>query len=160
MKTPLWPDIKYYTSSMPKKYKKAYVAGALTHHANSDQKETYLRIGDYCKKLGLKSAYVPCYMGTDPVKDPNVTPRKVWETDEREVREADLVVAYVGAPSLGTGGELEIARIAQNDIILWWYQGDVVSRLPLGNPAVIAKIEAINENDLFQQLKQIIHDRE
>lgn len=138
------------------KIKKIYIAGALT---NSHQKEVYEKIGEICRSIA-QEVYVPHLCGTDPVKNPDVTPEVVWRVDEREVSSADLIIAYVGRPSLGVGGELEIARLAGTDIILWWLRGEKVSRLPRGNPAVIKQIEAKNKNDLYNKLTDILKNYE
>ncbi len=137
---------------MKKKIKKVYIGGALT---NSHQKEIYEKVGEICQSIA-REVYTPHLRGTDPVKDSDVTPEVVWQVDEHEVSSADLVVAYVGRPSLGVGGELEIARMAKTDIILWWFKGEEVSRLPRGNPAVIEQIEAKDEEDLYNKLKNIL----
>ncbi|MFH1822185.1 MAG: hypothetical protein ABH830_00620 [Patescibacteria group bacterium] len=75
----------------------------------------------------------------------------VWQKNLREIAASDLLIAYVGEPSLGVGAELEIARITASDIIIWWFKGEKVSRMALGNPAVIKKIEAENEADLHMK---------
>jgi hypothetical protein len=99
---------------------------------------------------------VPHLNSTDPEKDPDEVPAVVWKTDHREVASSDVIIAYVGAPSLGTGAELEIARIAASDIIVWWYKGEKVSRMCLGNPNVKYQIEVEDNQDLENQLKQIL----
>jgi hypothetical protein len=139
---------------MAKKINKIYVAGALTH-ANDKIKETYLKIAEIFKII-CDDIYVPHAKGTDSVNHPDVMPEEVWRLDERAVATSDLIIAYVGEPSLGTGGELEIARFNKIDIILWWFEGQKVSRLPRGNPAVIAQIEADDENDLYEKLNGLI----
>ncbi|MFH1582949.1 MAG: XRE family transcriptional regulator [Candidatus Falkowbacteria bacterium] len=142
---------------MKKKINKIYVAGALTY-ANDKLKETYLKIAEICKII-CDDIYVPHAQGTDPINHPYITPAEVWRRDERAVSSSNLIIAYVGEPSLGTGGELEIARYNKIDIILWWFKGQKVSRLPRGNPAVIAQIEADNENELYEKLNFILKDK-
>lgn len=84
---------------------KVYVSGALTNVDNHLQiKDFYESIGALCTELGLK-AYIP-YVNTDPVTHSHITPQQVFETDKRAVNQADLVIAYVGVPSLGVGMEL------------------------------------------------------
>lgn len=136
---------------------KIYIGGSLTHTAET-QKEIYVKIAELCKTF-CDITYVPHLSGTDPVKNPEVTPAEVWQKDYAEVSSSDLNIAFVGEPSLGTGGELEIAREAKRDIILWWFAGQKVSRLPLGNPAVVEKIEAKDEDDLLEKLRNILEQR-
>lgn len=136
---------------------KVYVAGALTYHANTDQKKVYKKIGELCKGKGIE-AHVPHLAGTDPITNPDVTPEYIWRVNEDYVRNADLVIAYVGKPSLGTGAELEIARIGKTDIILWWYKNEKVSRMARGNPAVIAKFEVENTEEIINKLDKILKE--
>ena len=131
--------------------KKAYVGGALTH-ADCKQRNTYQRIGALCQLIGMDS-YVPHMWGTDPEKDPDRTPEEVWKINNRQIASARVCIAYVGEPSLGVGAEIELARINDVDIITWWLKGQRVSRMALGNPGIIAKIEAEDEKDLLEQLE-------
>lgn len=142
---------------MPKKINKIYISEALTH-ANENIKLVYEKISEICR-LVCSDIYVPHINGTDPIKNPDVAPREVWKKDHRQVASADLIIAYVGLPSLGVGAELEIARITDSDIIIWWYKDDKVSRIALGNPAVVEQIQADNENDLYEKLNGILQSR-
>lgn len=130
--------------------KKIYISGPLTH---SDKKEIYEKIANICKSV-CGDVYVPHLGGTDPIKNPEVDASVVWHKDHREVSSSDLLVAYVGEPSLGVGAEMEIARITETKIILWWFRGEKVSRMALGNPAVISKLEVLDEEDLYKKIKQ------
>jgi len=130
---------------------KIYISGALSIHDTTELKETYKKIAAVCSKI-CSNVYVPHLGGTDPIKNPEVSPLAVWKKDHHEVASADLIIAYVGLPSLGVGAELEIARITASDIILWWYQEEKVSRMARGNPAAVKQIEAKDEKDLLDQL--------
>ncbi len=135
---------------------KIYISGALTIiDSKKDLKNIYERIAGICSTI-CSDVYVPHLGGTDPVKDPLVHPGSVWVKDHREVASSDLIVAYVGTPSLGVGAELEIARITASDIILWWFKGEKVSRMAKGNPAVSYQIEAKNEKELEKKLREIL----
>ncbi len=136
------------------KIKKAYIGGALTH-ADEKQKILYKKISKLCENMGIE-AYVPHVWGTDPVKHPDVSPEDVWHINKRQVSSANIMIAFVGKPSLGVGAELEIARINNVKIIIWWFEGEKVSRMTLGNPGVIKKIEAEDEKDLFNRLEQTL----
>lgn len=138
-----------------KKIGKIYIGGTLTH-ADNDIKNVYEKLGETCKSLGYE-AYVPHLEGTDPVANPEVTPYDVWVKDHKEVSSADLLISYVGQPSLGTGAELEIARITMSDILLWWFKGEKVSRMTKGNPAVVKQIEIDNLEGLIKQIKKYLN---
>ncbi|MCA9364723.1 MAG: hypothetical protein KC736_02420 [Candidatus Moranbacteria bacterium] len=80
----------------------------------------------------------------------------MWHEDVRIVSQCDLLIAYVGFPSLGTGAELEIARMASSDIILWWYEGETVSRMALGNPAVKHAFSVCSQEHLLETLTPLL----
>ena len=141
--------------NMQKEINKIYISGGLTHTAEK-QRVIYEKIAEICKSV-CADIYVPHLSGTDPIKHPDVKPYDVWVKDHREVATCDLVIAYVGLPSLGVGAELEIARITASDIIIWWFKNEKISRMAKGNPAVIKQIEAENENDLYDKLKKILN---
>lgn len=143
--------------NIAKKINKIYISGALTH-ADENKKLVYEKISKICRTVCL-NIYVPHLNGTDPIKHPAITPQEVWQKDHQEVASADLIIAYVGLPSLGVGAELEIARITNSDIILWWHKNEKVSRMALGNPAIIAQIEADDENDLYEKLNTVLKTR-
>lgn len=135
---------------------KIYVSGALTViDENKNLKKIYESIANISSNF-CSNVYVPHLGGTDPVKDPLVDPRAVWKKDHREVSSSDLIIAYVGSPSLGVGAELEIARITASDLILWWFEGEKVSRMAKGNPAVSHMIEAKDDKDLVHKLREIL----
>jgi hypothetical protein len=139
-----------------KNIKKIYISGALTIiDEKKNLKNIYENIAKNCSDF-CSDIYVPHLGGTDPIGDPNVDPRDVWVKDHREVATADLIIAYVGSPSLGVGAELEIARITVSDIILWWFKGEKVSRMSLGNPAVSHKLEVNDEAELMEKLRELL----
>lgn len=139
-----------------KTVEKIYIAGALTH-AGDKQKKIYEQLARICSTFFPDTkTYVPHLNGTDPVLHPGVTPQDVWKIDYDEVTSSDILLAFVGEPSLGTGAELEISRISGKKIILWSFKGQKVSRMALGNPAVSARIEADDENDLFVKIEKVL----
>jgi 2'-deoxynucleoside 5'-phosphate N-hydrolase len=139
---------------MDKKFKKIYIAGALTN-VGEKPREIYRKIGEICKGFS-REVFNPHVDGMCPVKNPEVSPEEVWQKEEGHVASSDITIAYVGVPSLGTGGEIEIARVNDKKIILWWLEGEKVSRFALGNPAVKFKIEAKNKEDLYKHIKAVL----
>ncbi len=135
---------------------KIYISGALTILSEKrDLKKAYEEIAGLCSAF-CSNIYVPHLGGTDPTSDPDVAPSTVWKKDHREVASSDLIIAYVGQPSLGVGAELEIARMAASNIILWWFKGEKVSRMARGNPNAKHLIEAKSTKDLMEQLKKVV----
>jgi len=142
---------------MKNNFKKAYLAGALTHSGESDR-NLYEELASICRSLGIET-YVPHLWGTDPLANPEILPEEIWEITNRQVNSLDFLIAYVGKPSLGTGAELEIARIANLPIILWWFKGEKVSRMALGNPAVISRLEISDISEFREKLYNIINSK-
>jgi 2'-deoxynucleoside 5'-phosphate N-hydrolase len=135
---------------------KIYVSGALTVMGKKKNlKNIYEKIAGICSTV-CSNVYVPHLGGTDPIKNPQISPKSVWAKDYHEVESADLVVAYGGTPSLGVGAELEIARATGAKIILWWFKGEKVSRMARGNPAVSHQIEVKDEKELEKKLREIL----
>lgn len=116
-----------------------YISGPLTNLSkDSNQRYFYELVGELCNKLGLMS-YIP-HLKTDPVRFPNISASEVFTNDKREVIKSDLVIAYVGIPSLGVGMELAYAEANNIPIILLYKNLDSVSRFVLGIPTVIKAI--------------------
>ena len=139
---------------MKKECYKAYVSGALTGLSkDSNMKEFYERIAETVDSvLGIGTAYVP-HKHTDPVKDPDVTPEEVYRVDKKRVCESDLVIAYVGTPSLGVGAELEMANSHNIPILLLYRNGEIVSRLPRGMESVKGLFEYDNEEEALNWIE-------
>lgn len=132
-----------------------YVAGALTVSDNPEgQKRFYERIADVCQEAGFR-AYLP-HKSTDPRKHPNVTPEDVYRKDYEMVAKAKIIIAYVGAPSLGVGTELEIAKNNSTDIVLIFHKNETVSRMPKGNPGVKKIIIYESEEDALDQIREYL----
>lgn len=138
------------------KYNRAYISGALTNleTATVDIKKVYEDIGNLCESVGV-SAYVP-HLKSDPIAFPNFTPKEIYEMDRAQVISADLTIAYIGLPSLGVGQELEIAREAGKDIVLWWFAGEKLSRMVRGNPSVVAMFEVKDVDELKTKLSEFL----
>jgi nucleoside 2-deoxyribosyltransferase len=137
--------------------KKVYISGALTEVNVNDPtslKRFYESIAELCKTLGMKP-YVP-HLNSDPVVHPHLDPKQVYEMDKREIAGSDIVIAYVGFPSLGVGQEIEIARENEVPVILLYEQSKRISRMARGNPAVIAQIAFADFEDGLRQLRSVL----
>ena len=114
----------------------AYVSGALT--ALEDGARTrlfYELLAEVVESAGLR-AYLP-HRVTDPVTASHLDPRAVYDIDRAHVTGSRVVVAYAGIPSFGVGIEVELAREHGIPVILVVERDRTVSRLLLGNPAVV-----------------------
>jgi hypothetical protein len=103
----------------------------------------YELLAEVVESAGLR-AYLP-HRVTDPVTSPNLDPRAVYDIDRAHVTGSRVVVAYGGIPSFGVGIEVELAREHGIPVILVVERDRTVSRLLLGNPAVV---EVVRFGDL------------
>jgi len=134
--------------------KKVYISGALTGVGDANSlKRFYEDIGELCEDFGL-NPYIP-HQHTDPETHPQVSPREVFRRDEKQVGESDLIIAYVGIPSLGVGSEImSAAKEGRIPLILLHEKGKQISRMARGNPAVIDRIAFTDYNDALRQLQR------
>lgn len=131
---------------------KVYISGSLTGVENSARlKAFYEAIGSICEELKLQP-YVP-HLTTDPTSNPDITPHEVFQTDKSQVTQADLVIAYIGLPSLGVGMELAYAEMFSIPIILLYETGRYISRFPRGIPNILVELRFISYEDALDQLK-------
>lgn len=87
----------------------AYISGPLQAAADIEQARRFYEIlAKVCCSCGFE-AYLP-HQRTDPVHHAHASARSVFARDLEAVSAADLIVAYVGAPSSGVGAELGIAH--------------------------------------------------
>lgn len=133
-----------------------FFAGPLTDLENPEKTKTFY------KKMGVVAAecgfdYFWAFLnGTDPVKNPNVDPEYIYYKDLKELEESNLMIAYVGEPSPGTGQELEYAKEHDIPVYLMFEKGRHVSRMIIGNPAVKETIEFENEEQALLKLHNLL----
>ncbi len=135
--------------------KRVYISGALTGIEKPEEiKAFYEAIGSLCQEMGFQ-AYVP-HTNTDPINNPDLSPRHVFETDKHQVSTSDLVIAYLGYPSFGVGMELAYAEINNIPLILLYERGKNISRFPRGIPTVISEIQFNSYEDALSHLRSIL----
>jgi len=131
-----------------------FFAGPLTNLPNPEQtKLFYEKLGVLAKKYG----HVPFWAflsGTDPVKNPEVTPAEVYKRDTEQLAKSDLMIAYVGEASTGTGDEIEFANTRNIPVVILYEKGDKMSRMILGNPAIKKTIVFETEDQALQALEE------
>lgn len=109
----------------------AYISGALINAANLDQSRAlYEAFAEACREAGW-GAYVP-HQHADPVRDPHMSNTEVAERDLDQVAAADVLIAYLGEPSLGVGAEVAIALRAGKRVLGLAESERRVSRFLLG----------------------------
>jgi len=133
---------------------KIYIGGALTRLNNDNRKKFYEAIAERAKALGFV-CHVPHLM-TDPKKHPMISPAEVYTYNYEKVKEADILLAYVGEASTGTGIEVEIAKNNNTKVVLIYEKDCPVTRMARGNPAVVEEIAFANENDALDQIETFL----
>ena len=114
----------------------AYVSGALTAlEEGARMRLFYELLAEVVESAGLR-AYLP-HRVSDPASAAHLEARAVYEIDRAHVTSARVVVAYAGIPSFGVGIEVELAREHSVPVVLVVERERTVSRLLLGNPAVV-----------------------
>jgi hypothetical protein len=114
----------------------AYVSGALSALEDGARMRLFYELlAEVVESVGLR-AYLP-HRVTDPVAAAQLEPRAVYDIDRAHVTSARVVVAYAGTPSFGVGIEVELAREHDVPVVLVVERERTVSRLLLGNTAVV-----------------------
>jgi hypothetical protein len=122
----------------------AYVSGALTSLEDGARTRLFYELlAEVVAAAGLRP-YLP-HRVTDPATTAHLDPRAVYDIDRAHVTGSRVVVAYAGIPSFGVGIEVELAREHGIPVILVVERDRTVSRLLLGNPAVV---EVVRFSDL------------
>ena len=114
----------------------AYISGALTALDDGARMRLFYELlAEVVESVGLR-AYLP-HRVTGPVAAAHLEPRAIYDIDRAHVTAARVVVAYGGIPSFGVGIEVELAREHAVPVVLVVERERTVSRLLLGNPAVV-----------------------
>lgn len=133
-----------------------FFAGPLTNLQHPDKtKAFYKKLAALTEKNGIE--YFWAFLnGTDPIANPDVPANKVYEVDKGQLEQSDVMVAYVGEPSTGTGMEIEIAKNRGIPVYLIYEKGARVSRMLRGCPAVKGEIVFTDENDGLTQFDALL----
>ncbi len=118
----------------------AYVSGALTVLEDAARTRLFYELlAEVVESTGLR-AYLP-HRVTDPATTAHLDPRTLYDIDRAHVTSSRVVVAYAGIPSFGVGIEVELARENGIPVVLVVERDRTVSRLLLGNPAVVEVVK-------------------
>ena len=129
----------------------AYVSGALTSLEDGARTRLFYELlAEVVGAAGLR-AYLP-HRVTDPEAATHLDPRAVYDIDRAHVTGSRVVVAYAGIPSFGVGIEVELAREHGIPVILVVERDRTVSRLLLGNPAVVEVVRFADLDGLRRAL--------
>ncbi len=133
-----------------------FFAGPLTELDNKEKtKAFYKKLADVAEANGIES-YWAFLHGTDPDRNPDVSPQEVYEKDIRELGKSNLMITYVGEPTTGTGIEVEYAKEHNIPVYLLYEQGKRISRMLRGSPAVKGEIVFTDEADALTQFEALL----
>lgn len=94
--------------------------------------------------------------GTDPEENPTIPPSRVYQIDTYELEKSDLMIAYVGEPSTGTGVEIEYARHHNIPVYVLYEKGKRISRMLRGSPIVKGEIVFSDGKDAYAQVASLL----
>ncbi len=135
-----------------------FFAGPLTDLKNPEAtKEFYKKLAQVATEEG-HDYYLAFLSGTDPIKNPDVPPETVYRTDTAEIDKSDLLVAYVGEPSTGTGIEVEHANENNIPVVLLYEAENKVTRMLRGSPIVKKEIVYATEADCLDQFRRFLRE--
>lgn len=135
---------------------RAYISGALMNLEDNRLKRFYEALGETLRDLGVEP-YVP-HLQIDPQRDPEISPSEVYRRDRDAIAASQLVVAYVGRPSLGVGVEIEIARQLGIPVIALFEREAKVSRMARGSPAIRAEIVFDDPEEALARLRIVVSE--
>jgi len=130
----------------------AYVSGALTALDDAPRTKVFYELLAEIAEAANLRAYLP-HRVTDPVAQAHLDPRAVYEIDRAHVTGAAVLIAYAGIPSFGVGIEVELAREHGVPVIVVAERDRPISRLLLGNPAVVEVVRFADLDGLRRQLQ-------
>jgi 2'-deoxynucleoside 5'-phosphate N-hydrolase len=133
-----------------------FFGGPLTDLQEPDKtKQFYTELGNIAAQCGYEY-YWAFQRGTDPEENPNVSPDRVFQIDTYELEKSDMMIAYVGEPSTGTGIEIEYARERNIPVYLLFEKGKKISRMLIGTPNIKGTLEYTTEEDAYTQLRLLL----
>lgn len=137
---------------------KIFFSGPLTNLKDPGKtKAFYMKLDTVAARLGYDTFWA-FRSGTDPIQNPDVTPKEVYLRDINELKTSNLMIAYVGEASTGTGVEIEYARQHSLPVVLLFEKNRKVSRMARGCPSVVKEIQCTTEEDACAQMEQYLTD--
>ncbi len=135
-----------------------FFAGPLTDLKDPEKtKGFYKKLADVARTNGFE--YFWAFLnGTDPIKNPDVPAGEVYKVDMMQLKNSDLMVAYVGEPSTGTGLEIEYAYNHNIPVYLLYEKEKKISRMLRGCPAIKKEIVFTDLSDALNQFTMLLKD--
>lgn len=135
-----------------------FFAGPLTDLKNPEAtKFFYQKLAENAENHGMD--YFWAFMnGTDPILNPEITPPEVYRRDIEQLSRSDVMIAYVGEPSTGTGLEIEYAYNHNIPVFILYEKGKKISRMLRGCPAIRGEIVFLGIADALTQFNKLLTD--
>ena len=135
---------------------RVFFGGPLTDLKDVNKtKEFYKKLAEVATENGF-DYYWAFLRGTDPEENPDIPASRVYQIDTYELEKSDLMVAYVGEPSTGTGIEIEYARTHNIPVYLLYESYKRISRMLLGSPIVKGEIAYSSEDEAYLKLASLL----
>ncbi len=129
-----------------------FFGGPLTDLKNPEEtKRFYTKLAHVARKNDCEYFWA-WQRGTDPELAPDVPSSRVYQIDTYELETSDIMIAYVGEPSTGTGIEIEYARRNRIPVVLMYEKGKRISRMLRGCPAVKKELVYGSEKEALKLL--------
>lgn len=133
-----------------------FFAGPLTDLKHPDKtKSFYGKLAEIAKANGFEYFWA-FQNGTDPNVERIISAKEVYTRDSKELLKSDLMVAYIGEPSLGVGVEVEIAHTHNIPVYVLYEKDRWTSRMLRGCPAVKKELIFTDENDALTQFDTLL----
>jgi len=108
-----------------------YISGSLAGSKDIVKaRALYEHLAQTCRQANC-TPYVP-HQNTDPIWSMELDCTAVYDKDIERLSAADVIVAYLGEPSLGVGAEIAFAVQMKKHIIAIWEEDAKVSRFVAG----------------------------
>ena len=85
-----------------------------------------------------------------------ISPKQIFDWDYKWVKKSNVILAYVGIPSLGVGIELGLAVEWSIPFVTYCEKGVRVSPMVLGHPYSIEHVEFDRESDLKTKIRDAL----
>ena len=137
---------------------KIFFGGPLTNLKDPTKtKAFYQKMGDVAPANSCEYFWA-FQRGTDPEENPDVPPGRIYELDTENLGKSDVMIAFVGEPSIGTGLEIEHARVQNIPVYLLYQKDDHVCRMVRGSPIVKGELIYSSEEDALSQLAGLLRN--
>lgn len=133
-----------------------FFAGPLTNLKDYKKTEAfYTKLATVAKNRGF-DFFLAFLNGTDPNKEHEISAQEVYKRDTDQLAKSDIMIAYIGEPSTGTGVEIEYANTHKIPVVVLYEKRNWTSRMARGCPSVTKEIIFSSEDDAIRQFDTLL----